>query len=76
MHGRNEAEGGERIIRKGGEGGKENRQGNPRKRKEEEMGVGNKTKRLFGFSRILRFSVCSAPTSDSSYITEKGRLDI
>lgn len=40
--------------------------------KEEEKGVGNKTKRLFGFSRILRFYVFYPSSSDSCYITEKG----
>ncbi len=38
---------------------------------EEEKGVGNKTKRLFRFSRILRFCVCSPSSSDGCYITGK-----
>lgn len=75
----------DRIIK--GKGGKEGRRG-PRKRnseeggrgdveeeKEEEKGVGNETKRLFGFSRIQRLSVCSPRlVSDGCYITEKGGL--
>lgn len=75
----------DRIIK--GKGGKEGRRG-PRKRnseeggrgdveeekeeEEKEKGVGNKTKRLFGFSRIQRLSVCSPRlVSDGCYITEK-----
>lgn len=40
-------------------------------RQEEEREVGNKTKRLFRFSRILRFYICSLSGSDSCYITGK-----
>lgn len=42
------------------------------KEEEDEKGVGNETKRLFGFSRIQRLSVCSPRlVSDGCYITEK-----
>lgn len=59
-----------KVLKRGE--GREERNSCPRKRnpeedrrrmrdveeeKEEEKGVGNKTKRLFGFSRILRFDV-------------------
>lgn len=65
--------------------GKEERKGSPRKRNsgedrrrigdveeetKEEKGVGNESKRLFGFSRILRFYVHFPSSSDSCCITE------
>lgn len=37
----------------------------------EEKEVGNKIERLFRFSRILRFYVCSPPSSSGCYITGK-----
>lgn len=83
QHYDNKKRGGKKYLRKGGINavmGKEEEKGKKNREEEAEkegVGVGGKTERLVGFSRILRlkilFSFSSGPPG--CYVTENGLLD-